>query len=52
MGGSPPKKKQKFPNGLIIAVGSSVKLLEKMFLRQAKKKLVLSKNSLRIAVGR
>ena len=39
-------------NGLRIAVGRLVKLLEKKFLRPSKKKLVVSKNGLRIAVGR
>ena len=39
-------------NGLRIAVGRLVELLEKMFLTQEKKKWVPSKNGLRIAVGR
>ena len=39
-------------NGLRIALGRSVKLLEKKILRQEKKKWVLPKNGLRIALGR
>ena len=39
-------------NGLRIALGRLVKLLEKTILRQEKKKIVLSKNGLRIALGR
>ena len=39
-------------NGLRIALGRLVKILEKTILRQEKKKWVLSKNGLRIALGR
>ena len=39
-------------NGLIIALGRLVELLEKNIFETSKQKLVLSKNGLRIAVAR